>query len=77
MDTRIPVMGGIAATKILKAEPSTAKIPIIAITPSAMKGDREKILLEAEFDDYVPKPIDAKSFMNVVKKYLGQLDDGN
>ena len=70
MDNRMPVMDGITATKILKAEPATAKIPVIATTASAMKGDRERIMLEAGCDDYVPKPIDAKSFMNVVKKYL-------
>jgi len=72
MDKRMPVMDGITATKILKAEPTTAKIPIIATTASAMKGDRERIMREAGFDDYVPKPIDAKSFMNLVKKYLAE-----
>jgi CheY-like chemotaxis protein len=70
MDNRMPVMDGITASKILKAEPSTAKIPLIATTASAMEGDRERIMLESGCDDYVPKPIDAKSFMNVVKKYL-------
>lgn len=70
MDNRMPVMDGITATKILKAEPTTAKIPIIATTASAMKGDRERIMREAGCDDYVPKPIDAKAFMNAVKKYL-------
>lgn len=70
MDNRMPVMDGITATKILKVEPSTAKIPIIATTASAMKGDRERLQLEAGFDDYVPKPIDAKPFMNMVRKYM-------
>ena len=70
MDKRMPVMDGITATKILKAEPTTARIPIIATTASAMKGDRERIILESGCDDYVPKPINAKSFMNLVKKYL-------
>jgi two-component system cell cycle response regulator DivK len=70
MDNRMPVMDGTTATKILKAEPSTANIPIIAITASVMKGDRERMMLEAGYDDYIPKPIDVKSFMNVVKNYL-------
>jgi len=70
MDYRMPVMDGTTATKILKAEPSTAKIPIIATTASAMKGDRERIMLEAGCDDYVAKPIDGKTLMNLVKKYL-------
>lgn len=72
MDNRMPVMDGITATKILKAEPSTAKIPIIATTASAMKGDRERIMLEAGCDDYMPKPIDVKAFMNAVRKYMGR-----
>lgn len=70
MDNRMPVMDGITATKILKADPATAKIPIIATTASAMKGDRERIMSEAGCDDYVPKPICAESFMNIVRKYL-------
>ena len=70
MDQRMPVMDGYTATKILKAEPSTAKIPIIATTASAMKGDREKIMDEAAFDDYLPKPIERKDLMNILKKYL-------
>lgn len=70
MDNRMPVMDGTTATKILKAEPTTAKIPIIVTTASAMKGDRERIILEAGCDDYVPKPIDGKAFINIVRKYL-------
>jgi two-component system cell cycle response regulator DivK len=75
MDNRMPVMDGTTATKILKAEPTTIKIPIIATTASAMKGDRERIMSEAEFDDYVPKPIDGKAFMSVVRKYLEDLEE--
>jgi len=70
MDNRMPVMDGITAIKIIKAEPTTARIPIIATTASAMEGDRERIIREAGCDDYVTKPIDGKAFMNVVKKYL-------
>jgi two-component system, cell cycle response regulator DivK len=72
IDNRMPVMDGITATKILKAEPTTAQIPIIATTASAMKGDRERIMREAGCNDYVSKPIDAKDFMNLVKKYLAE-----
>jgi two-component system cell cycle response regulator DivK len=72
MDQRMPVMDGIAATRILRAEPTTAKSPIIATTASAMKGDRERIMDEAAFDDYVPKPIDGKVLINIVRKYLDE-----
>ena len=70
MDNRMPVMDGITAAKILKTNPATAKVPIIAITASAMKGDRERIISEAGIDDYVAKPIDVRAFMNMVRKYL-------
>jgi two-component system cell cycle response regulator DivK len=72
MDNRMPVMDGITATRILKAEPTTAMIPIIATTASAMKGDGDRLMREARFDEYVSKPIDTKSFMDVVRKYLGE-----
>jgi two-component system cell cycle response regulator DivK len=70
MDNRMSVMDGIAATKILRAEPTTAKIPIIATTASAMKGDRERIMDAAAFDAYVSKPIDGDVLINIVRKFL-------
>lgn len=71
MDNRMPVMDGITAAKILKADAATKLIPIIAATASAMKGDRERIMLEAGCNGYVPKPIDVRSFALIIKKYLG------
>ena len=72
MDNRMPVMDGITATRILKAEPTTANIPIIATTSSAMKGDRERIMRDAGCDDYISKPIDSTAFTNLVNKYLAE-----
>ena len=71
MDIRMPVMDGLQATKILKTDASTSAIPIIAFTSSVMKGDREKIILEAGCDDYASKPIDMKQFTELLRKYLG------
>lgn len=70
MDIRMPVMDGLQATKILKADASTSSIPVIAFTASVMKGDREKILFEAGCDDYISKPIDIKQFTGMARKYL-------
>lgn len=70
MDIRMPVMDGLQATKILKADASTSSIPVIAFTASVMKGDREKIIFEAGCDDYVSKPIDIKQFTGMARKYL-------
>lgn len=58
MDMQLPDMDGIEATRILKAAPETAHIPVIAVTASAMKGDKERVLEVC--DRYVEKPIDYK-----------------
>jgi two-component system cell cycle response regulator DivK len=69
MDIQMPVMDGIAAGKILKNNPETKDIKIIALTSLAMKGDKEKIMEEG-FDDYIAKPIDIRRLPELVKKAL-------
>jgi len=69
MDIQMPVMDGFEAISILKADPVTKSIPIIALTAFAMQGDREKCM-EAGFNDYITKPLDTRAFMTTVKEYL-------
>ena len=57
LDMNLPVMDGWTAARTLKADPDTAKVPLIALTAHAMSGDRDKAL-EAGCDDYHPKPVD-------------------
>lgn len=69
MDIQMPVMDGITAAKIIKSDPATKGITMIALTSFAMKGDRER-LMEAGFDDYIAKPIDTRTLPKIVKKYV-------
>jgi len=56
MDVQLPGMDGFAATALLKMDPSTLAIPIIALTSMAMKEDREKSRA-AGCDGYIAKPL--------------------
>jgi two-component system cell cycle response regulator DivK len=56
MDIQLPGMDGLAATALLKQEPATAAIPIIALTAMAMKADQEKSQV-AGCDAYIAKPL--------------------
>jgi two-component system cell cycle response regulator DivK len=56
MDVQLPGMDGLAATALLKKDPATAAIPVIALTAMAMKEDREKTKV-AGCDAYIAKPL--------------------
>lgn len=70
MDMQMPVMDGLTAIRILKKDPETKGIRIIAVTSFAMKGDKERIM-EAGADDYIAKPVDTRQLPDVIKKHLG------
>ncbi|MEO8466998.1 MAG: ATP-binding protein [Gammaproteobacteria bacterium] len=65
MDINLPGISGVEALKILRADPSTAHIPIIAISANAVPRDIEKGLA-AGFFDYITKPIKVNQFMNAI-----------
>jgi two-component system cell cycle response regulator DivK len=68
MDIRLPDMDGPAALERLRADPRTAAIPVVAVTSSAMMGDRER-LLGAGFDGYLEKPINVREFADQVRAF--------
>ncbi len=72
MDCQMPEMDGYEATQKIRDENSTVrdrKIPIIAMTANAMKGDREKCL-EVGMDDYISKPININKFTDTIERNL-------
>jgi len=70
MDIQLPVMDGLEATKILKVDPVTKNIPIIALTAYAMEDDEERVI-QAGADGYLTKPIRIQGFLEEVAKHLG------
>ena len=69
MDIQLPGISGLEACKLLKGDPRTARIPIVALTSYAMPGD-EKKALTAGCAGYVTKPIDTQSFSADVRSYI-------
>jgi two-component system cell cycle response regulator DivK len=71
MDIQLPGMNGIDALRVLRADPATAAIPVVAVTASVMQQDR-KLITEAGFDGYIGKPINVKEFLDTVRGALGE-----
>ncbi|MFC1528406.1 response regulator [Candidatus Latescibacterota bacterium] len=69
MDIHLPIMDGLEATRILKNDDATKNIPIVALTASVMKNDKEKIH-EAGCDGYIPKPIEIEKFLEKVAEFI-------
>lgn len=69
MDIHMPVMDGLQATRILKNDAETKAIPVLALTASATKGDRERAL-QAGCDGFITKPIDVKTFLKTISQYF-------
>jgi len=69
MDIHLPGMNGIEALGVLRADPATASIPVIAVTASVMQQDR-KLITDAGFEAYVGKPINLKEFLDAVRGML-------
>ena len=63
-------MGHTEALRKLRADERTAEIPVVALTSSTMKGDRERFLA-AGFDGYLQKPISVREFADQVRSHLG------
>ena len=74
LDMNLPVMDGWTAARTLRADPETARVPIIALTAHAMAGDKAKAL-EAGCDDYHPKPVDFSRLLSQIEEVLLGAED--
>lgn len=70
MDIHLPGMDGLALTRHLRRDGSLRNVPIVALTASAIQGD-EEIARAAGCDGYITKPIDTRTFLSVVRAYVG------
>jgi CheY-like chemotaxis protein len=70
MDMSLPVLDGWEATRILKSNPQTQAIRIIALTAHAMAGDREKAIAVG-CDDYDTKPVEFPRLLAKINNFLG------
>ena len=69
MDISLPVVNGCDATRAIRANPATAKIPIIALTANANESDRAEALA-AGCDDYDTKPVDVVRLLEKINALL-------
>ncbi len=72
MDIKMPMLDGLAATRLVRSDPCFRTLPIIALTAHAVTGDREKCLA-AGMDDYIAKPIEPEQLFTVLRKWLKPL----
>lgn len=75
MDIQLPGIDGVTALEQLKLEPTTQAIPVVALTASAMRADRERFL-RAGFDGYLMKPINIKEFPEQVRRFCDRTRRG-
>jgi CheY-like chemotaxis protein len=75
MDVQMPDIDGLEATAIIRAAERDRRVPIVAMTAHAMKGDRE-MCLAAGMDDYVSKPIDAERLRAAIDRVCAARRDG-
>lgn len=71
MDIQLPGIDGLAATSLLKQDPATALIPIIALTAMAMRGDEQKTK-DAGCDAYITKPLRYKELFEAIDALLAK-----
>jgi two-component system, cell cycle response regulator DivK len=71
MDVALPGLDGLEATRILKGDGLTSRVPVIALTAQARKEDEQKAL-RAGCDGFIPKPLSTRAFLAQISGFLGE-----
>ena len=66
----MPVLDGFGVIRKIRGDPAQAKLPVLAATAYAMRGDREKVL-ESGFDGYISKPINPAALEAEIDRLIG------
>jgi len=69
MDIHLPGMDGLSVVRQMKTDTRTERVPILALTAHAMRGDKDRFL-DAGCDGYISKPIDVKTFLSSIEQYI-------
>jgi len=69
MDIMMPEMDGYEATRAMRGMPEFQRLPIVALTAKAMKGDREKSIASGA-SDYITKPVDVDQLLSLMRVWL-------
>jgi two-component system cell cycle response regulator DivK len=71
MDIQLPEVSGLEVTKWIKDDDLLHKIPVVAVTAFAMKGDEERIRAGG-CEAYIAKPISVQSFIETIRQFIGE-----
>ena len=69
MDIQLPKVSGLEVTRWIKDDPELKRIPVIAVTAFAMRGDEER-MLQGGCEAYLSKPISVARYIETVKRFL-------
>lgn len=76
LDIGMPILDGYAVARRIRDNPALARLPLLAITAYAMRGDREKIL-HSGFDGYLSKPVNPCALADELDRLLRKREDRN